>query len=104
MTKSELLNILYAERNRVEKQYTLPGWTPWAIYAALASLGWTAWRIIDNGVEWSNVVIGFYVLIFVSITIGCISGVVLQHGKVPLYIKGDTRDRLEGVFVCFIFV
>ena len=45
MTKQELLNILYAERDRAEKQYTLPGWTLWAILAALATLGWMAWSL-----------------------------------------------------------
>ena len=62
MTKQELLNILYAERDRVEKQYTLLGWTQWALVAALATLGWTAWGLIDSnkGIKWPIVVIEFF--------------------------------------------
>ena len=44
MTKKELLDILYAERNRLTSIYSRPGWTTWAIIVAIVSL---AWSLID---------------------------------------------------------
>lgn len=38
MEKEQILNILYSERNRLKDRYEMPGWSPWAIVAALATL------------------------------------------------------------------
>lgn len=40
MTKKDILDILYAERNRLLSVYTRPGWTTWALFAAIGSLIW----------------------------------------------------------------
>lgn len=91
MTKQELLNILYAERDRVEKKYTYPGWTPWAIYAAVATLGWAAWDLIDKGVDWYAVFIGFYVLFVLYFLFECIKTFFPGEKKIPAYIKNDAK-------------
>lgn len=89
MTKQELLNILYAERDRVEKKYTHPGWTPWAILAAEATMGWSAWNLIDKGVNWYIVIIGFYALFVLYFLCECVYTFFPKEEKIPVYIKSD---------------
>ena len=43
-------------------------------------------------------------LIFASIAYDCIKGVVSRRGQVPIYIKGDKRDRRDGIFAFILFV
>lgn len=106
MTKQELLNILYAERNRVEKQYTLPGWTLWAILAALATLGWIAWGIIDSnkGVEWSIVIIEFYALFVFQFLYECIKAFIPKDVKIPVYIKSDVKTIIETIMMTVLLI
>lgn len=101
MTKQELLNILYAERDRVEKQYTLPGWTLWAILAALATLGWMAWGLIDGnmGVDWHIVIIEFYALFVFHFLFECIKAFIPKDVKIPVYIKSDVKTIVETIIM-----
>lgn len=104
MTKQELLNILYAERDRVEKKYTFPGWTPWAIYAAIATLGWAAWDLIDKGVDWYLVIIGFYALFALYFLCECIKAFLPKEENIPVYKKGDAETTIGVVLYILIHV
>ena len=106
MTKQELLNILYAERDRAEKQYTLPGWTLWAILAALATLGWMAWSLIDTNkdVEWSIVIIEFYALFVFYFLYECVKAFIPKDVKIPVYIKSDIETVFEVIFFILLHI
>ena len=104
MTRQELLNILYAERDRVEKKYTFPGWTPWAIYAAIATLGWAAWDLINQGVDWYLVIIGFYAVDSLYFLCECIRSFFPKEKNIPVYKKSDAETTIGVVLYILIHI
>lgn len=104
MTKSELLNILYAERNRVEKQYARPGWTMWALVAAIASLGWLAWGLAEECEHWSIVIWVFYILMFSYLIYESIKLSFRQNIKVPIYVQNDLGGKVGAAMMCVLLI
>lgn len=104
MTKSELLNILYAERNRVEKQYARPGWTIWALVAAIASLGWLAWGVADESFVLSLVIFVFYAWVFAQFTYECIKSAVPTPRGIPVFVKTNVETILGEAAICLLSV
>ena len=102
MTKSELLNILYAERNRVEKQYARPGWTMWALVAAIASLGWLAWKILDETYVGATVVFVFYAWVFAQFTYECIKSVIPAQRGIPVFVKTNVETIMGEAAICLL--
>lgn len=102
MTKSELLNILYAERSRVEKQYARPGWTLWALVAAIASLGWLAWGLAEKCEHWSIVIWVFYILMFSYLVYESIKLAFRQNIKVPIYVQNDIGGKVAASMMCVL--
>ena len=97
MTKSELLSILYSERDRVEKQYSRPGWTIWAIAAAVASLGWMVWDMAGGIKNWEYVALVFFMLYYLTpIADSLLSRLRKKYGKI-LWGKGDLKAQVHSV-------
>lgn len=97
MTKSEILNILYAERDRIEKTYTQPGWTVWAILAAIASLSWLLWDYGEKCNDWSYAVLVFG-LVYVSVVAidACLFSF-RSFLNIPIWRKGYIKDYTSAV-------
>lgn len=95
MTKYELLNILYAERNRVEKNYTRPGWTLWAIGAAIVSMGWLAWSYAEQCQHWRYAIMTFYLLYFSGNMIDTLSMPFRSFPQIPIWTKRKGVSYLQ---------
>ena len=97
MTKYELLNILYAERSRVEKQYSQPGWTLWAIVAALAPISWKAWRLAEQCEQWRYVILVFNLFYWFSLIFELCVFSYYNGTKTPVWQKGDVKEIIQSV-------
>lgn len=97
MTKSEVLNILYAERERIEKTYTQPGWTVWAILAAIASLAWLLWEYGEKCNDWSYAALVFGLIYVASIAISACLYLFVSYLKIPIWRKGYIKDYTAAV-------
>lgn len=97
MTKNEVLNILYAERERIEKTYTQPGWTVWAILAAIASLAWLLWDYGEKCNDWTYAALVFGLIYVASIAISACLYSFLSYFKIPIWRKGYIKDYTAAV-------
>lgn len=97
MTKSEVLNILYAERERIEKTYTQPGWTVWAILAAIASLAWLLWDYGEKCNDWTYTALVFSLIYVASIAISACLYSFVSYFKIPIWRKGYIKDYTAAV-------
>ena len=104
MSKSELLNILYAERERGEKQYSQPGWTKWALYAAIASLCWLAWGIADQCEDWAYSIFVFYGLFHIVLIGASLIAAFPKHRGTPMFTKGDTGGRVRAIVMSGLLI
>lgn len=66
MTKSELLNILNSEKQRLSAAYTKPGWTVWAIIGSFAGCIWLLLGLFETNTFDYEGAIPLY-LIFVNV-------------------------------------
>ena len=103
MSKKDLLDILYAERSRLNSIYSRPGWTSWAIWGTIISL---AWSQIDSVLMHSfplriSFAI-FYTLFNASLIIVGIYKTLHQSPQQPLWQKGRTSIRFA--LGCFFFI
>lgn len=97
MTKPELLEILYSERDRVEKQYTQPGWTRWAIIAAIASLGWMCWNLIDDGVNWLCSLSIFFSVYLGLLLLESVRLIVQRDRYIPMWVRDDIKGKISTI-------
>lgn len=104
MTKVEMLNILYAERERVVKQYSQPGWTKWAIYAAMASLCWMAWNLADQSKDWTYSIFVFYGLFHVVLIGASIIAAFPTHRGIPMFSKNDIGEKVRAVVMSGLLI
>ena len=96
MTKVELLNILYAERSRVEMQCSQPGWTIWAIVAALATICWKAWKLAEQCENWKYVILVFNLLYLLALIFELGKFSYQSWAQTPLWHKGDVRNGIHS--------
>lgn len=66
MTKSELLNILNSEKQRLSAAYTKPGWTVWAIIGSFSGCIWLLLSLLETNTFDYEGAIPLY-LIFVNV-------------------------------------
>ncbi len=104
MTKKELLDILYAERNRLMSLYTRPGWTTWALVGAIASLSWLFLDLYaEESFSWKYTISIFYFLFNLFISIVCFI-TAFKNNHRPLWTKVEPLLILGMVFAFIIYL
>lgn len=104
MTKTELLSILYAERERVEKQYARPGWTIWAIVAAVASLGWMAWGYAEECKDWGYVAMVFGTIYYFMPIAEAYIPMLKPKGTMVLWVQGEQKNKIHAITHLVLYV
>ena len=101
MTKKEILDILYSERNRLLNMYTRPGWTSWALIAAIASLSWLLIDLHPFSLKYSVSIAYFLFNVFLLLT--CIY-TTFKNNHHPTWKKLEFTDRAGLVYVFAILL
>ena len=107
MTKKELLDILYAERNRLTSIYSRPGWTSWAIIVALVSLAWYLIGPIYNHTFSIRISIAICFALF-NLLLILLGGIYIIYHPVqhqPLWLtKSSLSMRYGQIYFFFIYL
>ena len=104
MTKKEILDILYAERNRLMSVYTRPGWTSWALIGSIASLLWILFDIITtHSISALNSISVFYLILNTIVLIGFIKEA-FHNDHQPLWGKLDATSIIGAILACLIYI
>lgn len=105
MTKKELLDILYAERNRLTSIYSRPGWTTWAIIVAIVSLAWYLIGPIYNHTFSVRISIAVCFALFnLLFVLGEGLFMILRPIQPqPLWQKGKPSMRYAQIYLFFIY-
>ena len=104
MTKKEILEVLYAERNRLMDLYTRPGWTTWAIVGAVASLVWMLLDVIyDQNLSLFHVITSFYCLFNLFVVIAFIIEA-FKNEHQPLWGKGGAHSSMGLLYILLIYI
>ncbi len=101
MTKKEILDILYSERNRLLNMYTRPGWTSWALIAAIASLSWLLIDLHPFSLKYSVSIA--YFLFNAFLLLACIF-TTFKNNHHPTWKKLEFTDRAGLVYVFAILL
>lgn len=101
MTKKDILDILYSERNRLMSLYTRPGWTSWALIAAIASLSWMLIDLYPFSLKYSISI--SYLLFSAFLLLGCIF-TAFKNNHQPTWKKLEFTDRAGLVYVFAILL
>lgn len=101
MNKKEILEILYSERNRLLNMYTRPGWTSWALIAAIASLSWLLIDLYPFSLKYSISI--SYLLFSAFLLLGCIF-TAFKNNHQPTWKKLEFTDRAGLVYVFAILL
>ncbi|MBR1878282.1 MAG: hypothetical protein IJ814_04655 [Paludibacteraceae bacterium] len=101
MTKKDILDILYAERNRLTSIYTRPGWTTWALIGAIASL---IWILLDlHPFSWKYSIAIAYLFFNAYMLVGCFI-TAFKNNHRPTWKKLEFTDRIGLVFGFAIYL
>lgn len=103
MTKSELINILNSEKQRLSAAYTKPGWTVWAIIGSFSGCIWLLLGLLESNRFDYEGVIPLY-LIFVNILL-FFSGIESNNSKSSTVYKEKYKginDIVNGGTVIFV--
>lgn len=103
MTKSELLNILNSEKQRLSAAYTKPGWTVWAIIGSFSGCIWLLLSLLETNTFDYEGAIPLY-LIFVNILL-FFSGINTNNSKSSTVYKEKYKginEIVNGGTVIFI--
>lgn len=101
MTKKEILDILYSERNSLLKMYTRPGWTSWALIAAIASLSWILIDLHPFSLKYSVSIA--YLFFSAFLLLDCIF-TSFKNNHHPTWKKLEFTDRAGLVYVFAILL
>lgn len=101
MTKKDILDILYSERTRLLNMYTRPGWTSWALIAAIASLSWMLIDLYPFSLKYSISI--SYLLFSAFLLLGCIF-TAFKNNHQPTWKKLEFTDRAGLVYVFAILL
>lgn len=101
MTKKDILDILYSERTRLLNMYTRPGWTSWALIAAIASLSWMLIDLYPFSLKYSISI--SYLLFSAFLLLGCIF-TAFKNNHQPTWKKLEFTDRIGLVFAFSIYL
>ena len=99
--KKEILDILYSERNRLLNMYTRPGWTSWALIAAIASLSWLLIDLHPFSLKYSVSIA--YFLFNAFLLLACIF-TTFKNNHHPTWKKLEFTDRAGLVYVFAILL
>ena len=101
MTKKDILDILYAERNRLLSVYTRPGWSTWALIGAIASL---VWILIDlYPFSWKYGIPISYLLFNAFMLLACLI-TIFRNNHQPTWKKLEFTDRIGLVYIFAIYL
>lgn len=103
MTKKEILDILYSERNRLMSMYTRPGWTTWALVGAIASLLWIMLDLYFRAsISWIYSVAIYFLLYNIYVCGGCLV-ISFKNDHQPIWQKYEFTDRIKLVYAFIIY-
>lgn len=103
MTKKEILDILYSERNRLMSMYTRPGWTTWALVGAIASLLWIMLDLyFRTSISWIYSVAIYFLLYNIYVCGGCLV-ISFKNDHQPIWQKYEFTDRIKLVYAFIIY-
>lgn len=101
MTKKDILDILYAERNRLLSVYTRPGWTTWALFAAIGSLIWILIDLRPFSLKYSIAIT--YMLFNAFVLVICLI-LSLKNNHQPTWKKLEFTDRVGIIYIFAILI
>ncbi len=103
MTKKEILDVLYSERNRLMSMYTRPGWTTWALVGAIASLLWIMLDLYFRAsISWIYSVAIYFLLYNIYVCGGCLV-ISFKNDHQPIWQKYEFTDRIKLVYAFIIY-
>mgnify|MGYP006873001114 CR=1 FL=1 len=105
MNKKDLLDILYAERNRLSNLYIRPGWTSWAIIVAIVSLAWSLVEpIAQHNFSLSISLAICYILFNALLIFGGAHFIFHPTKNQPLWQKGKPSTRYGQIYAFVIYL